>query len=156
MQCKDLTILFLNRAWHLPFLAGLRKERFLPHFPPLLEHASPSLMWKDRARIPHPWESLISCSMVKNRTDLIITRHLPLGIGNSKLVTLCLTIAGEALAPGTHAPWPGGWCSKWNPGFPGLWFHPALFGKGEHSKMVAAFFFFFCLTVNLIFKNYAI
>lgn len=87
------------------FLAGLRKERFLWHFPHSVRKYISFLDVKGPARVSLPLgKPSISCYNIKNRNDLILTKHFPLGIATGESIILC---TGLQIT-----------CCKQNPGFP--------------------------------------
>ena len=94
------------------------------------------------ARISWPRGKPIFCHKVKSRNDLILTKHLPLGLGNRESVTLCFKTDWQMKR------WPQGSsrAARWYLQQGESWilrrkvsFYPTLLGKGEHSKMVEFF-----------------
>lgn len=87
-----------------PLPGGVEKGKIPSAFFPFVRKCISFLDVEGLARISCLWESLILCYAVKNRNDLILTKHLPLGIGSSELVTLYTVphsrAAGEALTSG--------------------------------------------------------
>lgn len=84
-----------------PLPGWVEKGKIPPAFFPFVRKCISFLDVEGLARISRLWESLILCYVVKNRNDLILTKHLLPGIGNSESVTLLHNqVAGEALASG--------------------------------------------------------
>ena len=122
------------------FLPGLRKERFLPHLFPSVRKCISFL--EGLARISWPRGKPVFCHKVKSRNDLILTKHLPLGLGNRESVTPCFTTDWQV----KHWSQSSSTAARWYLQQGESWilmrkvsFYPALLGKGEHSKMVEFF-----------------
>lgn len=93
------------------FLAGLRRKDFLGFF--FFFYTSVG-----KARVSHQRESLILRYKVKNRNDLILTKHFPLGKPGSQLYSAsqlsCKGSMASRLTNGGHLVT----CLGWVPGFP--------------------------------------